>query len=401
MAQRETGYHGSPHGGGPAHTPRSHGAAGHLAGRTADPGIGGQRGHAAGGQAGTQRGQMHMGAQSPAGGAMAGRHPGTNSALRRHMAQNQHGLASQRHAQALSGAQTPARTRAGGAAAGLAGHPGAGALGRYVANKPTSRVGGAPVRSFPPHGGAQHGPAGYQPRGQHRAGPSGGPLGGRAGMAAAPHPRLQNLIRNNPNGLAAQRYAGAQAGWPGQYHHPHRGPWPYPPDAVGYNIPRTDTGAGMPDTDGSDGAAAPIQDSDANGASTSVTWEEPTDMSTAIGHPGAGVFILERTGDGGNWLPVLVGTAPEGFGRRLEYVMDDLGPSDDVQARLGTMQVRPNHPADRAVLRAIAHDIVARIRNAGADQMLTNQSGVSDREQRLLDQQPPEHGGEAPDYLGT
>jgi hypothetical protein len=38
-------------------------------------------------------------------------------------------------------------------------------------------------------------------------------------------------------------------------------------------------------------------------------------LDAAIGQPGAGIFIIERAGEGDNvWLPAHVATAPDGLG---------------------------------------------------------------------------------------
>jgi hypothetical protein len=258
---------------------------------------------------------------------------------------------------------------------------------------------------------------------------------------------LTNLLKDKPSSLAAQRWAQAHAtkgqsirgtpggaagltqpsggGWHGARHHRRR--WLYPAfGGTPYSdrIDADDSGApdtSAPDTAGPPGASGTAPASTAadpaGGLGSSrvssakepvaIDWQPPIAFDDAIGQPGAGVFIVERADDNGTSLPVHVGSAPDGFGARLQYVMDDMGGRGDEQdrnsfrVRLGIVPVRQRNPADRALLRALAHDIVARVRGNVGDETLAHQSTPTDRERRLLEQRGVQHSGDVADYLNA
>ena len=350
-------------------------------------------------------------------GHAAGTQGTAGSALGRYISGKPNSRASQRHAQAASQAHHSA-----GHAPGGGGKTTSRALSRYIAGKPGSKAaqrfaqsGASAKFGASTHAGGQRtGLAGVAQ--SHRIGLQGGKRATNAAAAGQSRlSKLSALARKYPNSLPAQRLAQLQANktaglsgsqrlrpWP-PWRDPARGGGPYDnrADLVDANINADapdNVNAGSADQSGAD--AGP-QGLTSGGGPLSIDWQDPTDLNTAIGQPGAGVFVVERTGDDGHSLPVLVGIAPDGFGRRLEYVMDDFAETEGATVQLGVMPVRNNHPADRTFLRAVGHDIVDRIRQSGADGMLTNQSAPSDREKRLLEQRPVEHGGQIPDYIGT
>lgn len=184
-----------------------------------------------------------------------------------------------------------------------------------------------------------------------------------------------------------------------------------------------------------------------------INWNDPMPLDQALNHPGSGVFIMEQAGAGavpdagapvdtaapvdagapadtgvpdaamptdpsaaadagepppdgeppqeletadGDWQPTNVGYAADGFGVRLGHLMEDIagaqGSPDWTQyrVRLGVGRIRPNHPVDRALLRAVAHQIAARS-GSGA--------GPTPQERRILSAMRIWHRGAAPDYL--
>jgi hypothetical protein len=180
-----------------------------------------------------------------------------------------------------------------------------------------------------------------------------------------------------------------------------------------------------------------------------INWNDPVPLDQALNHPGAGVFIVERAGAGvaagpspvasddpadagmpdadmsagpadspdagepppdgepppegpeeqeladGDWQPTNLGYAIEGLGSRLGHLMEDIGglqgPTDQYRVRLGVLRIRPQHPVDRAVLRAVAHRIAGRL-GVGA--------GPTPQERRILGGTRIWHRGVLPEYLG-
>ena len=302
-------------------------------------------------------GSGHSGAVTPSSGA-----------LRRHIARNPNGLAAQRYGGTGLGSSSSSKS---------AYHsPSGNALSRYMAGKPNSL---AAQR----HATASQGLA-------HRSTQWGSSDRIRRTSAQASGPK--NAWPVSSRGKPRSHF-GANRG-PGRTLGPH-------PDSDPYDDFGTSNSAADLNVDtGFDGDTGPT------GAATqheplAVEWQEPTDVNSAIGQPGAGVFIIERAGDDNAWYPLLIGAAPEGFGRRLQYLTEDVGEQEGIRIRLGVIATRPNHPADRTVLRAVAHDLVQRIRSKGADGMLTNRSTPNTREQRLLQQRGLDHGGNAPEYIMT
>jgi hypothetical protein len=139
-----------------------------------------------------------------------------------------------------------------------------------------------------------------------------------------------------------------------------------------------------------------------------ITWQEPMPLDAAIGQPGAGVFIIERAGEGEDaWMPAHVTIAADGFGSRIQLLMDDaqgLGSQPDWSAfrvRLGVLPVRPGHPADRAALHAISRDVAARIRGTEAGAGLAPSPEPTQRQQQLLQERDVQDTGAIPDYLSS
>jgi hypothetical protein len=143
-----------------------------------------------------------------------------------------------------------------------------------------------------------------------------------------------------------------------------------------------------------DDAAEP---SGAGPSPSDITWEEPASFEDALAHPGAGVMVIER-GSGEDWQPANVAFAPHGFGARLEGFKEDLaglGQEPDwseYRVRLGTFPARRGNRADRALLRAVARDIAAKL---GAS------SAVQPQDSRFLSAHPSNHGGAVPDYVAA
>jgi hypothetical protein len=347
------------------HAPRGHTASAHM-------GNAGHPGASRTGSGGVSRSHS------------SGGHGSGGSALGRHMARNPNGIATQRHAKTST---TPHGSSPAGSRPGNRKGQAGSALSRYVAGNPNSLAAHRHAATSQRHGA--------QPSQQFRKLPGDLPAGNDTVAQGA-----------RVRGQAGQR--GRFPSSSGPRGGPRRQPWLYPAfggGPHGYPVDTADTASdqstvdGTPADTGLDAAGTAASRASSAAGPLSIGWQEPTDMATAIGQPGGGVFIVERAGDNDAWLPTLVGAAPEGFGRRLEYVAEDVSEQDGVRVRLGILPTRPNHPADRAVLRAIAHDIVARVHDSGSDSALTNQSGLTERDRRLLQQRGIENGGEVPDYL--
>jgi hypothetical protein len=131
-----------------------------------------------------------------------------------------------------------------------------------------------------------------------------------------------------------------------------------------------------------------------------IDWQEPCGLDDAIGHPGAGVFIIETT-DGDAPQPVQAGDAADGFAQPLQNLQADPSGTPARQVRLGLIAVRPGNRADRAVVRAVAHDLSARISASGVAGAGFAVQELSPSEQRLLLQRPVSDTGAVPDYLAA
>jgi hypothetical protein len=173
-----------------------------------------------------------------------------------------------------------------------------------------------------------------------------------------------------------------------QIRHPHTG------QHTGSHRPRWGWLSGTLPTDGG------VAPADATGGPITIDWQEPTSLDDAIGQPGAGVFIIENT-EGDTPQPVQVGDAADGFAQRLQSMQEDRSGASGQQVRLGLISVRRGNRADRAVVRAAAHDIAARINASGVAGPGFPAQRPSPSEQRLLQQRPIQDGGAVPDYLAA
>jgi hypothetical protein len=181
----------------------------------------------------------------------------------------------------------------------------------------------------------------------------------------------------------------SNARWQGLHHQPL-----HPGRHTGGHRPRWGWLTGMP---AAGGGAAPASAMD---GPITIDWQEPTSLDDAIRQPGAGVFIIENTA-GDAPQPVQVGDAAEGFAQRLRSMQEDPSSAGAQQVRLGLISVRRGHRADRAMVRAVAHDIAARISASGAAGPGFPAQGPSPSEQRLLQQRPAHDNGAVPDYLAA